>query len=279
MTIRVVTDSTCDLPPQVAAELGIVVIPDFINTADRSYLDGVDITRREFYERLPGWNPPPTTAAPSVDAFKAVYQDLADQGASAIVSMHLGGRLSNLANVARLAAEDFRPVPVTVVEGGFLSLAGGFTATAAGQAARAGQPLEEIVRLIHDQTARTHIFAAPESMEFLRRSGRVSHLRAVLGSWLQICPVLKIHDLEVGIEPVRTRSRAIARVIAMAAELGKLEDLGIVHANVPERAEAFREQISAIIPGGRPTWITDITPVIGVHVGPGTLGLVAVQAK
>lgn len=279
MTIRIVTDSVSDLPPEVAADLEIEVIPDFINVGETSYRDGVDITRQEFYQRLPGWNPPPTTAAPGVGTFQAVYERLARQGASAILSLHVYDKLSNLANTARLAAEATHTIPVKVVTGGFVSLSGGFAAAAAARAAQAGRSLNEIISLVHELTERTFIFAGLDTLEYLRRSGRVSHLRARLGSWLHILPVLKMHQEEISMELVRTKAHALARVIELVQELGPLEEVGIVHANIPERARALREKIAGFIPASKEPWIVDITPVIGVHVGPAALGLVAVRAR
>ncbi len=174
MVIRIVTDSTCDIPPEVAAELGITVIPDYINVGEQSFLDGVDLTRREFYRRLVDWPMPPTTAAPGVDAFCKVYDRLAAEGASQVISFHIYEKFSNLSNVARLAAEATHSVPVTVVPGNFLSLGGGFILSGAARAAQAGQSLAEIIHGVEELTRRTHIFAALDTLEFLRRSGRVS---------------------------------------------------------------------------------------------------------
>ena len=276
--IRIVTDSTCDLPPEVAAELGITIIPDYINVGDRSYVDGVDLTRREFYQHLADWPVPPTTAAPGMETFRKVYDQLAAEGASHILSFHVYEKLSNLSNVARLAAESTRSVAVTVVSGGFLSLSGGFIVSGAARAAQAGQSLAEIMRVVHDLAHRTHIFAALDTLEFLRRSGRVTKLMARVGSWLHILPVLKLHMEEIEMDMVRTRARGMARVIHLVEALGPLEQLGIVHANAPEKAQEIHRLVSHLIPPGLEPWVVDITPVIGAHIGPGAVGLAVVQA-
>jgi DegV family protein with EDD domain len=278
MTIRIVVDSTCDLPPAVAAELGITIIPDYINVGEQSFLDGVDLTRREFYQRLVDWPVPPATAAPGVAAFCKVYDRLAAQGASQVVSFHIYEKFSNLANVARMAAEATRSVAVTVVTGSFLSLGGGFLVSRAARAAQAGRSLADIIQGVHEMAGRTHIFAALDTLEFLRRSGRVSNLKARLGSWLHILPVLKVHLEEIEMDMVRTRASGMARVIHLVEELGPLEQVGIVHANAPEKAQVIRRQASHLLLPGQEPWVVDITPVIGVHVGPGAVGLAAVQA-
>jgi len=278
MAIRIVTDSTCDMPADVAAELGITVIPDYINAGDQSYQDGVDLTRREFYERLPGWRVPPTTAAPGVDAFRRVYERLADEGATSILSLHVYDHLSNLANVARLAAAATHSVAVTVLPGSLLSLGGGFIAMGAARAARAGRSLEEVMRVVEDLGQRTYIFASLDTLEFLRRSGRVPHLLARLGSWLNILPLLKVHCGEIGMDLVRTRGRGVERVIRLVEGLGPLERLGVIHTNAPERARELIRQAAHLFPGGQQPWVVDITPVIGAHIGPGAVGLAALQA-
>ncbi len=278
MTIRIVIDSTCDIPAKIAGELGITVIPDYINVDGSSYLDGVDLTRREFYERLPGWKTPPTTAAPGVGTFQRVYERLAGEGASAILSLHPPDKFSTLANVARLAGANVSSAPVTVVSGGFLTLGGGFVAAAAARAAHAGHSLAEVVRLVHDLAGRTFTFAGLDTLEYLRRSGRVPHLVARLGSWLRIFPILKLHLDEIDMDMVRTRARVMDRVIRLVEVLGPLETLGIVHTNAPERALELRHCAAHLFPPGVEPWVVDVTPVLGSHVGPGAVGLSAVRA-
>lgn len=278
ITVRIVTDSTCDLPADVAADLGISVIPCYINVAEKGFLDGVDITRQQFYEQLPTWPVPPTTSAPGVDAFYKVYERLVEEGASGIISMHPLEKLSNLANVARLAASRITAVPVSVVPGDFLSLAGGFVAIAAARAARAGCSLQKILKIIEDRVERTYIFAGLETLEFLRRSGRVSHLGAILGTWLKIFPLLKLHLDAIDMEPVRTNTRVMERMIELVKELGPLDELGFLHANAPQRVEELRQQAGFLLPPGKAVHTVDITPVIGVHIGPGAVGLVAVKS-
>jgi DegV family protein with EDD domain len=277
MTIRIVTDSTCDLPAEIAAELGITVIPNYINTPDGGFRDGVDLTRREFYDRLPGWQRPPTTAAPGTAVFQEAYERLAAEGASAVLSLHPPEKFSNLANVANLAASAVPGLPVTVLSGNYFSLGGGFAAIAAARAGLNGCPLAEVIRLVQTLTQRTYIFAALDSLEYLRRSGRVPHLVARFGAWLNILPVLKLHLDEIDMDLVRTRARGIQHVIALTESLGPLEQLGILHTNVPERAHAFRQRIAHLLPLAKDAWILDVTPVLGTHIGPGAVGVAVVK--
>jgi DegV family protein with EDD domain len=279
LTVRIVTDSTCDLPAEVAAELGITVIPCYINAAEGSYQDGVDLTRREFYQRLPDWVVPPTTAAPGVETFFAVYERLAREGASGIISLHPLDKLSNLANVARLAARRVSVIPVQVVPGEFLSMAGGFVAMAAARAAQAGCSLKEILKIIENKVECTHIFAGLSTLEFLRRSGRVSHLGAILGTWFKVFPLLKLHQDAIELEPIRTQTRVMERLVRLVAELGPLEELALAHTNAPDRVLELRRQAAAYFPPDKPILTVEVTPVIGVHIGPGAVGLIAVRAE
>jgi DegV family protein with EDD domain len=273
-----VTDTTCDIPPKIAAELGITIIPDYINVGEESFLDGVDLTRPEFYRRLPGWSTPPSTSAPGMDVFRRVYEHLAAEGASAIISMHLSERLSNLSNMARLGAQAAVGVPVTVVPGGFISLGGGFVAMAAARAALAGAGLAEILALIQDVSSRTHIFASLSTFEFLRRSGRVPNLAARIGGALHVLPLIKVLQDDISLELVRSQNRGIERVIHLVEALGPLEQLGVVHANLPGRIDDLVRRVEHLFPPGKERFVVDITPVIGTHTGPGAIGLAAVRA-
>jgi DegV family protein with EDD domain len=133
MTIRLVTDSTCDLPASIVKKHGITVIPLYINQGDKSYLDGVDMSREEFYRQLPAFRPSPSTAAPSIDVFTQTWKKLADAGAQAILSIHISEKLSATVNTARVAAEQFTHIPVTVLDSGQLSLGLGFIVETAAQ--------------------------------------------------------------------------------------------------------------------------------------------------
>jgi DegV family protein with EDD domain len=211
MRIAIVTDSACDLPPEIVAEYRIAVIPLHIHFDGHSYLDGVDLSREAFYRRLREPGPVPTTAVPGPDAFAQTYQQLAAQGATEILSIHISGNLSSIVDIARLAVREINSVPVTVVDSGQLSLGAGLSVWAAAQAAEGGSSTLKIVELVGQRAARTHVFAALDTLEFLRRSGRMNLVGAGLGSLLHIKPLLKLHQGSVTSERVRTRKRAIAR--------------------------------------------------------------------
>jgi len=278
MTIMVVTDSTCDLPEEIIAEYGITVVPLYINFGQRSYLDGVELSRQEFYARLPDCDPPPTTAVPSPQRFAEIYERLASEGASEILSIHISLSLSGTVNMAHLAAQEMASVPVTVFDSGSLSMGLGFLVWTAAKAAAEGHSTGEIVAMLEDQSARTHVFAALDTLEFLRRSGRMNRVMAALGSWLQVKPLLKMHQGEPTAEKVRTTEHATERLISLLRDLVPLEKVALVHTHALERAGELRQKVQDLLPEGELLSL-DITPVFGTHLGPGAVGFACVTVR
>jgi DegV family protein with EDD domain len=276
MTIRIVTDSTCDLPAEIVAQYGIAVVPLYINLGGESYLDGVDLTREEFYALLPEADPPPTTAVPAPKMFLDVYDRLADEGASEILSVHISRSLSAVVDTARLAARE-TSTPVTVLDSGTLSLGTGFLVWAAAEAAALGRSMEAIVSLIVDQSHRTHVLAVLDTLEFLRRSGRMNRVMATLGSLLQIKPLLKMHDGIPAAERIRTTRAATQRLVALVKEQVPLERAALVHTHAIEKAQDLLERARHLLPDEKVLSV-DITPVFGTHLGPGAVGFVCVSA-
>lgn len=279
MTVRIVTDSTCDLPAEIIARYNISVIPLYINVGNQGFLDGIDMKRNEFYTRLPSFPTHPTTAVPSQQKFHAVYQTLADEGASEILSIHISTALSGTVNVARSAAQETTTAPVTVFDSQQLSLGTGFLVETAAKMALEGRSASEIIVALNDQVQRSHVFAALDTLEFLKRSGRMNKYLAGIATWLQIKPILTMHHGKPGSERVRTRSRAIKRIVEMLAAVGKLERVAIVHTHAqPERIAELRSLAADLIP---PSDILteDITPVIGAHIGPDAVGFAVVAAS
>jgi DegV family protein with EDD domain len=277
MAIQIVTDSTCDLPEAIVAEYGITVVPLYINFGDKSYLDGVELSRAEFYERLPDCDPPPTTAIPGPQMFIQAYEQLAAEGATEILSLHISVNLSGTVNAARLAAEE-TSVPVTVLDSGSLSMGVGFLAWTAAQAAVEGRSMDEIVALLEQQGQRTHVFAALDTLEFLRRSGRMNRVMAALGNWLQMKPLLKMHAGEATAERIRTTEHATERLISLLSDLVPLEKVALVHTHALDRVDELRQKAQHLLPEGELLSL-DITPVFGTHLGPGALGFACVTAQ
>lgn len=279
MSIRIVTDSNCDLPQEVIDRYNIVVVPFYINVGTQSYLDGVEMSHADFYEGLPNFRTHPTTSVPGPGAFVEVYEQLAGEGATQVLSIHIGASLSAMVNSARLAAEETGAVPVTVFDSGNLTLGTGLQVIAAARAAAEGRTVDEIVALLEDMARRTYCFAALDTLEYLRRSGRLSRFQWGLGAALRIKPILKMNNGEVEMERVRTERRSLERVIELVEEVGPLEDLVLVHTHHTERARQLRAQAGHLFPDGASDLTAEVTPVIGSHIGPGAVGFIAIKSK
>lgn len=273
--IRIVTDSTCDLPAEVIAKYGICVVPLYINIGDKGYLDGVEITREEFYRNLPTYPVHPTTAASSPEKYRKVYDELAREGATQVLSIHISTALSAVIDTARVAAQETKSVPVTVFDSRQLSLGTGFLVETAAKLAAQGKTMGEIVKALNDQIKRSHVFAALDTLEFLKRSGRMNGMIAAMGTLLQLKPILTMFDGKAGAERVRTRERATQRLLEMLHDVGNVERIAIVHTHSPERVAELRQQAAHLLPDGE-ILSMDITPVIGAHIGPGAVGFAIV---
>ncbi len=279
MKIRIVTDSNCDLPTDIIEQYGISVIPMYINIGAQSFLDGVEMSRQDFYEGLVSFDTHPTTSVPGPEMFKQAFDKLASEGATEILAIHMAGSLSAMVNSARLAAEEWDRLPVAVFDSGNLTLGTGLQVLMAAQAATEALSMAEITDRLKDRAQRTHCIAALDTVEFLRRSGRLTRFQSSLASVLRIKPVLTMNAGEFHMERVRTRRGAIQRVIDLTRELGPLEELALVHTNAPEQAESLRQQAEALFPANKKPLSAGVTPVIGTHIGPGTVGFVAIQAR
>lgn len=276
--IKIVTDSTCDLPIDVIQQYDITVIPCYVNMNGKSYLDGVELSRVSFFEQLPTADPLPTTSAPGIGSFINVFKDLANQGATGIISIHISKTLSNIVNVAKIASESFDMIPVKVLDSGQLSMGLGLLALTGAEKALSGSSLEEVVSFIEQKIPSTNSFAKLETLDYLKKGGRLSDLQHSLVSLLDMKPITKMNNGESGLELVRTRKKAHQRFLDIAKKLGPAEMVGIIHANAPELAEQVRFELKQIWPDVEPM-ISFVTPAIGAHVGPGTVCISSIQSE
>ena len=270
------TDSTCDLPQDVIQKLGVTVVPLFINIGDKGYLDGVEITRKEFYTSLPNYDIHPATGTPGMDAITQVYKKLADEGATEILSIHISKSLSATVEVAESAARDFNQAPVTVRDSLQLSTGTGFQVETAARMVQDGKTMKEIIKALDDLAERSFVAARLDTLEYLRRSGRMNAFMTGLGSLLRLKPILTMKNGLPGSERVRTAAKAEARLIKMLEAYQPIERFALLHTNAPTEAEAFRSRVSHMIPEGE-VYSMDITPVIGAHIGPKALGYAVVS--
>lgn len=278
MTIRIVTDSTCDLPTEVIKEHGIAVIPVLIHMGSQEYRDGIDLSREQFYKQLPGLKPPPTTAAPGHQAFRQTYERLAAEGASEIFSIHISRTLSAVVDVAGQAAQETKTAQVTVFDSRQLSLGMGFEVESAAQAVSAGRSMSEILAGLEAQIARTHVFAALDTLEYMRRGGRMNGAITALGDLLQVKPILKMYDGEATAERVRTRAGAMKRLQELLMRHAPFKRVALVHTGAKARAQALLEEVRSVLPGGE-VWMQEINPILGAHIGPGVIGFACISAQ
>ncbi|HNJ13111.1 MAG TPA: DegV family protein [Anaerolineales bacterium] len=278
MNIRIVTDSTCDLPDEVTKQQAITVIPLNINIGNDTFQDGIDLTRTEFYARLPEYSPAPKTAAPGPEVFKKEYERLAYEGAQAILSIHISETLSATINSARTAAEQFTRIPVTVLDSSQLSLGTGFLVEKAAIMGAAGETMEMIVSTLQKMMKRTYVFASLKTLEYLRRSGRMNFALASFGELLQIKPLLHMHLGKATAHRTRTQKRATERLLSWLNEYAPYEKLAVLHAGAQDEAEALREKVRSFLPNDDVS-IIQITPVLGAHLGIGALGFACISKE
>jgi DegV family protein with EDD domain len=280
MTIRIVTDSTCDLPAQLVQKYQISVLPVYVNIQGRSYKDGVQISRQDFYTQLPLLKELPNTSAPSVDDFRNTYLDLAQQGSTGIISIHIATSLSAVANTARIAAKSIKEVPIRVIDSGQLTLGLGLLVLKASRLAEEGAALEQIETGILDQAERTWSFALLDTLEYLRRGGRMSLIQYEIGRILNIKAMLIFHKGEMRAEKVFTMRGAIKRTFEYIHDkLQPVERLALIHAAAEYRIAELKQAARSLIKAGQELLVGEVTPAIGAHVGPGGLGVICVQAK
>ena len=276
MTIKIVTDSTCDLPDELVKSLGITVIPLYINIGDQGYLDGVDISRQEFYSNLAIYPTHPTTGTPGIAAFTQAFDNLVDQGADEIISIHISEKLSATIDVARMAAGEFKKAKVAVRDSGQLSIGTGFQVEMAARMANDGKSSTEILAALDSLRSRTFVTAGLDTLEFLRRSGRMNRFMTGIGSLIQLKPILTMRDGKPGSDRVRTSFRAEKRLISLLEDNLPIEKFALLHTNAHAKAEQFKKKIEKCLPEGE-IFSMDITPVIGAHLGPGAVGFAIVS--
>ena len=275
--VKIVADSTCDFTPHMAQELGVTIVPLHVIFGDVSYREGIDITAEEFYTMLVKSRQLPTTSAPSVGDFQEVYQRLLDEGHS-IVSIHLSGKLSATVRMAQAAADSLnQPGRIAVVDSQSVSLGIGFAIVEAAAAARAGASLEEVRAAAESVPGRLEVLFMVDTLEYLRRGGRIGRARAYLGTILKIKPILAVREGELyPVERVRTRVHGVERIIQAAVRHQNVKLAGVGHSTTPDEAELIRERLAMAFPHAQ-VFATRFGPVLGAHGGPGTVGVGVVE--
>ena len=281
MTTRVVvvTDSTAYLPDGLADRLSIRVVPLRVVLGGRSGTEGTDVTPAEVASALSAWLPV-STSRPTPAELAAVYRSVLGDGAAGIVSLHLSRELSGTWDSARMAAEEVGADRVRVVDSRSAAMGLGFPVLAAASAAAGGASLEKVYATAVDTAERTTTLFYVDTLEHLRRGGRIGAAEALLGTALSVKPILHVQEGRiVPLEKVRTASKGVARLEALAvaaAGTGPV-DLAVHHLAAPDRAAALADRLRARLPGLRDLYSSEVGAVVGAHVGPGVLAVVVVR--
>jgi DegV family protein with EDD domain len=273
--VAIVTDSTAYLPPQTMERHDIIAVPLTVVLGDHALEEGTEISARSLAQALQKRRSV-TTSRPSPELFAETYRKMAEAGATGIVSLHLSAEFSGTYDAAVLAARE-APVPVRVVDTGMVAMALGFCALAAAEVAEAGGTVDEAVTAAEKRAAGTSAFFYVDTLDYLRRGGRIGAAQALFGSALAVKPLLQLHGGRIEpLEKVRTASRAIARLEEIVAERAGVApvDIAVHHLAAPERASALAERLRERVPGLADLHVSEVGAVIGAHTGPGLLAAV-----
>ena len=279
MTVRIVTDSTSDIDGGTAQGLGITVVAQNVHFGTLSFEDNVTITPDEFYGRLATARELPTTSQASPGRFKEVYDELG-RDADGIVSIHISSRISGTCNSARQGAlATSAGCPVEVIDSGQASMGLGLVVLAAAEAAMRGAGQSEVISTALSAARRAQCLCIFETLEYLRRGGRVGKAQALLGSALQIKPMIIVRDGEVHpLGRARTFPRALARMKETVREFAPIESLAVMHSTTPEVAAEVADDLKDLLPAGSEPHMARFSPALGVYAGPGALGIALMQA-
>jgi len=272
--VKIVTDSTADIPPALAQELNITVIPVYVHFGEHSFRAGLDITNEQFYRRLAEGGPHPYTSSPAPSVFEQYYRQYSREY-EGVLSIHMSTRFSGIVKAAT-TARDKLPASLTrveVIDSTSTSLGLGLVVLAAARAAQAGASLEEVHRLVMYTIQHTHVVFFVDSVEYLERGGRLSQATAMLGSMQRIKPLLILDDGEiVPYDRTRTRAKAIEGLFTFIEDFPHVEQVAIMHSTTPDDVEKLLEKIDPIYPRDK-VMIVEYNPALGVHLGPNTMGV------
>lgn len=278
--VAIVTDSTCDLPHDVASAHGITVVPLNVHFGESVFADQIEITTDEFMDKMESSTVLPTTSQPSVGAFEEAFRNAAkEQGVTEIVCICVSSKLSGTFQSASIAGQNVADsLHVEVVDSFTAAYGLGFQALRAAELAESGQSAKEIAEMLRNEISRYHLVFFVETLEHLRRGGRIGKAAQMVGTLLQLKPLLRVDEgVIVPFERTRTRSKAIRALEAFVAEAGPLDELAVLYNTTPDEAKALAAVIGVHTPGNEPV-LAKVSPVIATHIGPGVLGI-AVKEK
>jgi DegV family protein with EDD domain len=277
--VRVVTDSAAELTPELAESLGVTVVPMNVRFGDEELRDGVDFLPPDFYRRLEHSRVMPVTTPPSFRAFQEVYARLG-QTTDQIISIHVSSRLSRSYHVATAAAEAFLGrCQVAVMDSESISVGQGTLVRAAAEAANRGMPLDTIVRLIRGMIPHVYLVFFVEVLEYLEREGRIGKAQALLGSMLNIKPILIVEEGDIiPLEKVRTRPRAIDKLFEFVAEFAQIQEVAVLQVGSDQESADLVERLKLVFPD-REFPVLPYGPVLASHIGPNTMGVIVYEGS
>ena len=271
MAVKIVTDSTSDIPPELARELDVAVVPLTVFFGEEAFRDGVDITHEEFFRRLTANDVFPRTTQPTAADFLEVYGPLVEQGHE-IVSMHISGKLSGTMNSARAARQEMADARIELVDTELGSLAITLAVKAAAEAAQRGEPFESVVNEARAASASVELYVVLDTLEYLHRGGRIGKAQSLVGSLLSLKPILKLEDGEIHPhEKVRTRQKAVQRLLEIASAGAPYKEIAVAHVTTPEEVARFTEHLASLTDA--PVLVGEIGPVVGAYAGPRAVGV------
>ena len=269
--VRIVTDSTADLTPEQQRAAGITVVPLNVHFGDEVFRDHVDLSTDEFFRRLKASPQLPRTSQPSVGAFEEAYRSLR-QGGDEIVSVHLSSKVSGTYNSALMAAQSVGEGKIDVVDSLSTSMALGFIALEGAKLVRAGRDRQAVADCLRGLVHKARVICVVDTLTYLERGGRIGKARALLGSLLNVKPILQLKDGEVvPLGRARGRPQALNRLVELLERDGKVRQLAIMHGAAQTDAEQLRERVASSYPGVD-IQLTEIGAVLGTHTGPGVIG-------
>ena len=272
MKVAIVTDSVSDISPKIAKKLNITVVPLTVIFGTDQYLDGIELSNSEFFKKLETDPNHPSTSQPSPEAFAKVYEKLLKEGYE-ILSVHVSAKLSGTINSAEQAIKSLDTKKIKIVDTGTASMAQGLVAMSAARAAINAKSLDELADMAETTAKKTNVYVAMDTMEFLKRGGRIGKARAMLGSILNIKPIITTDNGEiVPHSRARTIKKAISSMINDMGDKDQIVEVAVLHSTTPDLAKDVLTQIDAQNLNN-PATITEIGPVVGTHAGPGCLAI------
>jgi len=276
MTVRIVTDSSADLPADLVQQHGITVLPCYVVVDDQTFKDGVEINADDFYRRLQVDGRTPTTAQPTVADFQEVYRDLAGQG-DQVLSIHVSGKLSGTLNSAEQAKASLDGAEIELIDSQLASIPLGLAVLDAAVTASVGGSLQEVAEKVRQGLGLHHGLFALDTLEYLQKGGRIGKASAFLGSILHVKPILKLQDGEAHpVERPRNRERAMRRLVELASELAPVRRLAVIYSTDPDRMATLKQDLTELLPADQ-IIEARFGSTLGTYIGPDALGVAITQ--